>query len=194
MLLIFLDTETTGLNPDRHRTIEIAYKILDTASNRFLLSYETIVRQPLEVWAAADPESLKVNGFEWEQILEGKSERVVASEIMNDFNRLELGKKGGVFLCQNPSFDRVFFTQLIPTDLQTQSGWPYHWLDLASMYWSIQLSQDPDFPQKIKESDLSKNKIAERYGLSREASPHRAMNGVNHLFECYKALFSKKVL
>lgn len=191
MLLIFLDTETTGLNPEKHRTLEIAFKVLDTRSDHIVLSYESIVCQTAEIWAEADPESLQINGFSWEDTIKGKTEKVVASEILNDLNHLELGQKEGVFVCQNPSFDRAFFTQLINADLQTHSGWPYHWLDLASMYWGIQCTRNPNFCKEAKEVDLSKDTIAQHYGLDPEKPPHRAMNGVNHLMACYKALFSK---
>jgi oligoribonuclease len=190
MLLIFLDTETTGLDPEKHRTLEIAYKVIDSQTNRTVVSYQTLVSQPLEIWAEADPESLQFNGFTWEETLSGKQEKVVAGEILNDLNRLGLGDKGGVFICQNPSFDRAFFTQMINTELQRHNGWPYHWLDLASMYWGVRLSREPEFSKKIEEADLSKNKIAAFYGIPEEKDPHRAMNGVDHLIACYTALFS----
>lgn len=190
MYLIFLDTETTGLNPDKHRIVEIAYKVVDSISKRILVSYESIVAQPLDVWASADPESLKINGFTWEQTLHGRSENAVATEIENDFNRLELGQKGGVFICQNPSFDRAFFLQLINVDLQVGYGWPYHWLDLASMFWTVSRSNSHII---TKESDLSKNAIATYYGIPPEGEPHRAMNGVKHLMACYEAIFGSFV-
>lgn len=186
MYLIFLDTETSGLNPDKHRTLEIAYKALDSRSGKVVLSYESIVTQTADVWAEADPSSLKFTGFSWEDTLGGKTERVVADEIISDFNHLNLGAQGGVFICQNPSFDRAFFIQLISVDLQHHFGWPYHWLDLASMYWAVhRLKGRSDF----KEHDLSKDAIAQHYGIPTEPYPHRAMNGVNHLMACYQALF-----
>ena len=187
MYLIFLDTETTGLNPEKHRIIEIAYKVVDSMTQRVVVSYESIVAQPLEVWAAADPVSLTINGFTWEQTLHGQSEKVVASEIENDFHRLELGQKEGVFICQNPSFDRSFFLQLINADVQEGFGWPYHWLDLASMYWAVCLTSNAH--PITKESDLSKNSIANYYGIPPEGEPHRAINGVKHLMTCYEAIF-----
>ena len=187
MYLIFLDTETTGLNPEKHRIVEIAYKVVDSISRRVIVSYESIVAQPLEVWAAADPDSLTINGFTWEQALHGQSERVVASEIENDLNRLELGQKEGVFICQNPSFDRAFFLQLINADVQEAYEWPYHWLDLASMYWAICLTQH-EHPF-TKESEISKKAIATYYDIPPEGEPHRAMNGVKHLMACYEAIF-----
>lgn len=191
MYLIFLDTETTGLNPEKHRILEIAYKVLDTATDRVLIGYEEVIAQPAEVWAAADPQSLKVNGFDWETILGGKSEKFIASQITQDFNHLELSKRGGVFVCQNPSFDRAFFTQLINVDLQEHYGWPYHWLDLASMYWATCVREDQKKASLMKEKELSKNAIARHFGLPEEERPHRAMNGVRHLMACYQALFSE---
>lgn len=183
MLLIFLDTETTGLNPDIHRPIEIAYKIVENVTNKILINYQSKITPSREVWDAADPNSLEVNGFSFDELLGGKSEQTVASEIVNDFNHVELAKKGGVFICQNPSFDRIFFNKIISVNFQNDAKWPYHWLDLASMYWAY-------VNGKIdQEMQLSKNNIAKALGLPKEKHPHRAMNGVEHLMQCYQALF-----
>lgn len=189
MLLIFLDTETTGLNPEKHRTLEIAYRIFDSVTGKDLVRYEALISQPREIWAAADPSSIKIHGFTWENTLGYKTEKVVASEIANDLNHAGLVEKSGVFICQNPSFDRAFFSQLLNVDLQGQYHWPYHWLDLASMYWATRLLKDKTSVREMKESGLSKNNIAAHLGLPQEGLPHRAMNGVNHLIACYKALF-----
>lgn len=186
MYLIFLDTETTGLNPEKHRILEIAYKVINSMTGMVVVGNELVVAQSAEVWAAADPHSLEINHFIWEEIIKGKTERAVASEIANDLNRLGLGQKEGVFICQNPSFDRAFFLQLINADLQEQYGWPYHWLDLASMFWAA--CKDAKI---LKEASLSKDSIAAYYGIPPEESPHRAMNGVKHLIECYEAIFGK---
>ena len=191
MLLIFLDTETTGLDPEKHRTLEIAFKAIEMISGKTLISYESIVSQPAEIWAKADPESLQINGFTWEKTLGGKPEKTVAAEIINDLNHLGIAEKEASFICQNPSFDRAFFIQLIGVELQENYGWPYHWLDLASMYWAARILKDREIVGRLKESDLSKNKIAKQYGLPPEALPHRAINGVNHLISCYEAIFGK---
>ena len=191
MKLIFLDTETTGLNPEMHRTLEIAFKVVDSWTGKSVISYEAIVSQNEAVWAEADPLSLAFTGFAWEDILKGKTEMAVASEITYYLNKLSLRENGGVFICQNPSFDRAFFNQMINPDMQEHYGWPYHWLDLASMYWAIHLMQDREAALHFKESDLSKDEIAKHFGLEPEHSPHRAMNGVNHLMSCYEALFGR---
>ena len=187
MLLIFLDSETTGLDSNKHRVIEIAFKIYDSEKNRIVVSYEAVINQPASVLAEADPRSMQINGFTEELILTGKSERAVSAEIINDFNRSGIGGGSAVFICQNPSFDRIYFNQLVSVDMQTEFSWPYHWLDLASMFW---VERKGRFQ---KESEISKNAIAKSLGLGREPDPHRAMNGVTHLMECYQALFDLSI-
>lgn len=191
MLLIFLDTETNGVNPQLHRILEIAFVVVDSITGRHLLSYETLIAQPREVFASSDSESLAFTGITFEMTLGGKSEIVTTSEIITELNRIGLADQSGVFICQNPSFDRAFFSQLVDVDIQTKYGWPYHWLDLASMYLAARLIRDRTTLQTLREQGLSKDKIAAHYGLPPESKPHRAKNGVTHLMACYEAIFGK---
>ncbi len=192
MLAIFLDQETTGLDPERHKTIEIAFKIIDVSTDEVKASYESIVQQPPEVWERHDPSSIQINGFSWDMVSGGKPLEVVSNEIKQCFIQNGIMRGKAVFVCQNPSFDRAFFNHLVSVDEQEKLKWPYHWLDLASMYWAARMKiskafNDP-FPMEII---LSKDKIAEFYGLPPENKPHKAMNGVDHLILCYQALFSQ---
>lgn len=189
MLGVFLDTETNGLNSNVHSILEIAYKIVDLSNGNVKEQFHTIVAQPFEVWEKSDPNSLKINGFCWDEVEKGQSPEYISQTIINSFTNWNIRRKKAVFICQNPSFDRIFFSQLIDPDTQELLSWPYHWLDLASMYWAISMKlakqdQGP-FPW---ETGFSKDLIASHYHLPREASPHRAMNGVNHLLLCYEAV------
>ena len=189
MLGIFLDTETNGLNPRVHAVIELAFKIVDLSSGDLKAEYQTIVAQPIANWEKSDSESLKINGFTWSEINRGKRVDEIAQEIIAFFTAWGIERKKGVFICRNPSFDRAFFSQLIDPDTQERLNWPYHWLDLASMYWALSLEKakkkGSPFPWDI---GLSKDSIASYYRLPQEAKPHRAMNGVNHLILCYEAV------
>lgn len=189
MLGIFLDTETNGLNSKKHRILEIAYKIIDLSTGEDKESFNTIVSQPKEIFDKSDPESLKINGFTWHEVSFGKSEETVKQMIIQSFGRLGISRKNAVFICQNPSFDRVFFAQLIDSDFQESLQWPYHWLDLASMYWAYCMlkakEKSSPFPW---ETGVSKDLIATSLHISKEKKPHRASNGVDHLILCYKNL------
>ncbi len=193
MLAIFLDIETTGLDPQVHRTIDLAFKIVDFNSYEIIESYQSVVKQPYDEWQNHDPVSLQINGYTWDIVSLGKDPRVVSQEIIDIFNKYKIIRGNSVFICQNPAFDRVFLTQLIPIPKQEELRWPYHWLDLASMYWALLLEQcnkkNKPFPSNMT---LSKNEIAERFGIPPESSPHRAMNGVDHLMTCYEKVLNVK--
>ncbi len=187
VLGIFLDTETNGLNAFKHRVIEIAFKIVHLQTGELLDHYESIVHVSDAEWELSDKESLKVNGFKLEQVAAGKKPDVVALEITNIFQKNGIRRGSAVFICQNPSFDRIFFSQLIDPDMQEKLHWPYHWLDLASMYWVQGLQKGKTSPEKLPwNTGFSKDKIAKAYALAPEKNPHRAMNGVDHLILCYE--------
>ena len=189
MLGIFLDTETNGLDPYRHVIIEVAFKIVDMQTGAILQSYQSLVRQEKELWEKSDPESLGVNGFSFEELQNGKPSEDVEKEIKELFFKHKIKRGSSVFICQNPSFDRVFFSQLINTNAQESLLWPYHWLDLASMYWAISLTKGKADPKCLPwHTGINKDAIAKICGLAPETKPHRAANGVDHLLACYTAL------
>ncbi len=189
MLGIFLDQETSGLDSLKHRVLEIAYTIVDLATGESLATYDAIIAQPQEVWAQRDPKSIAINGFRWDMLCTGKSEQQVREDIIATFKRVGIQRGKSVFICQNPSFDRVFFSQIIDPYAQERLFWPYHWLDFASMYWALEIqrctqSKEP-IPDELK---LSKDSIAKAKQLPSEDRPHRAINGVRHLLLCYTSV------
>lgn len=189
MLGVFLDSETNGLNPRIHKILEIALQIVDLKTGTTKDEYQTVINHPFTDWEKSDQSSLKVTGFTWDEISQGKPINEVSQEIIDCLTKAGVQRKKAVFICQNPSFDRAFFGQIIDADTQETLNWPYHWLDLASMHWSLTMTkakkQMGPYPW---EAGLSKDTIASFYKLEGEKKPHRAMNGVNHLLECYKAV------
>jgi oligoribonuclease len=189
VLGIFLDTETNGLNPQKHRIIEIALQIIDVFTGEVKEHFQSVVATTEEEWKKSDPESLRVNGFKWEEVAQGVSPAAVADKISYAFLKNQIKRGEAVFICQNPSFDRIFFSQLIDVDRQEKLLWPYHWLDLASMYWAEAIRKGALGQAKYPwETGYSKDKIAMAYQLPCEVQPHRAMNGVNHLLLCYQTV------
>lgn len=189
MIGVFLDTETNGLNSQIHKIVELAFKIVDLTTGEPKEEYQTLIAPSIESWEKSDLESLRINGFTWGEVSKGKTSRHVSQTIIDIFTRHGIRRKKAVFICQNPSFDRVFFSQLIDPDTQELLSWPYHWLDLASMYWALSLQRakqkEGPFPW---ETGFSKDLIASQYKLPGEEKPHRAMNGVRHLLLCYEAV------
>ncbi|CRX38043.1 3'-5' exonuclease [Estrella lausannensis] len=190
MLAVFLDIETTGLDPARHKAIDIAMQAVDLSTLQRKGHYRSVIKHPQEVWELRDPSSTLINGFTYTDLLTGKASPHVKEEIITFFEDHEIVRGHAIFICQNPAFDRSFFSQIVDIPTQESLQWPYHWLDLASMYFALQvqesIEQGKSFPENIT---LSKNKIAERFNLPPEGQPHKALGGVNHLIECYQALF-----
>lgn len=184
VLGIFLDTETNGLNPNKHQILEIAFRIIDVENGERKDSFEALIAVTESAWANSDPESLKVNGFSWQEVMDGKTPRLVSQEIKHLFSKHKIVRGEAVFICQNPSFDRAFFSHILTTEEQEALKLPYHWLDLASMFWAVSIMQGK-YPWVL---GYTKDKIANAYHLGPEAQPHRAMNGVDHLLRCYEAV------
>jgi DNA polymerase-3 subunit epsilon/oligoribonuclease len=190
MLGVFLDTETNGLDPAVHCLIELAFKVVAMEDGKILEELQQTVSISPEQWGLSDPNSLKVNEFSFKEIAQSPSSASLSSRVIKIFQNLHIERGRAVFICQNPSFDRGFFYQIIPLNQQESLQWPYHWLDLASMHWALAIARkkkEPSFPFPW-DIGCSKDAIAKYYGLPEEAKPHRAMNGVEHLIACYKKL------
>lgn len=191
MLGIFLDSETNGLNPFVHRVIEIALKLIDLQTQKVVASYETLVYVEKEAWDLSDKTSLHINGLTYAEVSQGKKKELVSQDIQALFKENNIQRGSSFFICQNPSFDRMFFAQLINPEKQESLNWPYHWLDLASMYWAVSMRKGQKDPKCYPwVTGISKNKIADVYYLPPEQMPHRAMNGVDHLISCYQAVLA----
>ncbi len=189
MIGVFLDTETNGLNPQVHKVLEVAFKIVDLLTGEEREPFQTLIAPPFEAWERSDQESLRINGFTWSELSGAATPRQASQQIIDIFSLSGIRRKKAVFICQNPSFDRAFFSQLIDADTQELLSWPYHWLDLASMYWALAMDKAKRKEAPLPwETGLSKDSIASHYNLPGELKPHRAMNGVNHLLLCYKAV------
>jgi oligoribonuclease len=189
MLGIFLDTEANGLNAQKHKILELAYKVIDVKTGELKEEFQSVISQSKEDWEKSDPFSLKWTGFTWEEVSKGHPAAEVALCVKMSFKRLGIQRGSSVFICQNPSFDRTFFSQLIDADEQEFLLWPYHWLDLASMYWAESIRRGKQNPNQFPwVTGFSKDKIAAFHQLPSESQPHRAMNGVNHLLLCYQTV------
>lgn len=189
MFGIFLDIETTGLDPYKHRAIDIAFIIVDLLTGELKNKFTSLIKHPEDVWNNRDLNSMEINGYSWEQIASGKDPAEVGKEMMKIFTDEGIVRGKAVFICQNPAFDRSFFNQLVDVYTQESLNWPYHWLDLASMYWALTVQKSIEENRPLGQTlNLSKNEIAKKYQLPPEATPHHALNGVIHLIKCYSAV------
>ena len=191
MYAIFLDIETTGLDPFQHRPIDLAFQVFDLNKEVVVAKYQQIIFYPENIWDAHDPKSIQMNGYSYEMVCKGKVGDEVSNEVIDLLTSLDIKRGNSFFICQNPAFDRAFFDHIVPVYTQEMLNWPYHWLDLASMHWSVYLREIKSSGREMPTSiNLSKNSIGKVFGIPEESEPHRAMNGVEHLLKCYQAVVS----
>ena len=189
MFGIFLDTEANGLDPKVHRLIEVAYTVIDLLTGTEISSYHSVIFQDEKTFEQSNMESLKVNGFTYDEVKKGKFEKEILKDILVNFKKFKLSNENAIFICQNPSFDRIFLSQIVDVETQNLENWPYHWLDLASMFFSISMKNYKDDKNFLPwEIGLSKDSIASFYKIPKEKKPHKAKNGVAHLLLCYKTI------
>lgn len=187
MIGIFLDTETNGLDFYQNKILEIAFCLVDLTTNEILREFSSCILLSKEEFSKSNPQSLYINGFTYEMVQQGKPIEEVIKEIKKIFHQFKIRRSNALFICQNPSFDRGFFSQILSAYEQEQIDLPYHWLDFASMFYSLALTNG----KKPWEVGFSKDKIAKYLDLNQEVRPHRAMNGVKHLLDCYLSLIRK---
>jgi oligoribonuclease len=185
MFGIFIDIEANGLDVNIHYPIDLAFKIIYLESLQIIDEYSSVVFLTEDAWKDSNSASLNVNGYNYNTISQGATIRQIKTDVIGIFEKNHITRDNSVFVGQNPSFDRVFFSKIIPTMLQESLLWPYRWLDLSSMFYAFKYMKHS---QRVKISDLSKDHIAQHFGIEEEEKPHTAERGVNHLLQCYRAL------
>ena len=107
--LIYLDTETTGLDPHQHQVWEIAWAVDHGPVN---------VIQVHHSLSCADPVALKMNGYldRWEGVCEAGTE-----------TRLRDRLRGATLVCSNPSFDEAFLRER-----WRETPWHHRKIDIAT--------------------------------------------------------------
>lgn len=183
MNIIFIDIETNGLDYNVHVPIEIAMLIANQQQPHNIISYHTKIRCTKSQWNKSCQESLDVNKFTYANLLNCPTIQDTMENFTHIFRNNEINKHNSVFMCQNPSFDRPFFHKIISTDMCKKLNLPYHWLDLASMFWFKNTSKTCVGNISIKKDD-----IAKELGIPPEKKPHSAYDGAKHLMDCYNAL------
>lgn len=194
---IFIDIETNGLDSYNNVPLEICVSIYELHNMVCITEYQSMLFCSERTWIMdSDPKALLINGITFEEVKDAKTYNEVCEDLTEIFLSHEIDKTNSVFICQNPSFDRGFFNHIMPVDIQQELELPYHWLDLASMYWARTIDVNKpvnghNLPGLVR---LSKDAIASYLGIPFEIKPHRATNGVHHLIECYQALMYNRSL
>lgn len=156
--LIFLDTETTGLESELHEVWEIAWAINDSPIHTSVVPHSNLT---------ADPKALEMNDYH---------ERVKQEGAPLFDLRTKIALTGNTIVGANPAFDAAFLRKRWGV-----APWHYRMIDVESMALGI-LSYD-----RPKGLASIANDLAER-GYSMPIPDHSAGKDVEVVREVYKAL------
>lgn len=129
--LIWIDLEMTGLDPLKHRIIEVAAILTDWDFTE-IASYHAIVKQPTKVIEEMEawPKAQHAKTGLIEQIPDGKNEKVVEREIIDLIEKHCL--KPVILAGNSVHFDRRFIIKYWP---KLESMLHYRILDVSS--WKV---------------------------------------------------------
>ena len=174
--LVFLDLETTGLDPSRHEILEIGAIRVDGESFHETARLE--LRVLPERIEAADPDALAMNGYSpatWRDALPLKTALSSLSPLLD----------GCQLAGHNVCFDRSFLEAAWRRTGVTPPKMDHHILDTASLAW-------PLLGAGIVDS-LSLSTVCRRFGISTERS-HRALSDAERSLKLARVLLPVDIL
>lgn len=176
MDLVFVDVETTGLDPERHELIEVAavrvhphtLEPIDHASARV---------RPGRL-ADADPRALEVNGYTDEAWRDAVTLQAALRQVAPLLD-------GAVVAGHNVGFDWAFLSRGFARAGLPLPAVDYHRVDTASLAWPLLAAAEID--------SLSLDAVCAALGLSRP-SPHRALADALASLEVARRLRDRSLL
>ena len=167
--LLFLDTETTGLDPEVHEIIEFAGILTSPDGKTVLHRYEArLAPQHIET---ATPIALQVNGYTPEGWSPEKC--VPRAEFLEKVQALSFNT---TVVAHNAPFDIGFLKKLYAPN------WDHHVVDTCVLAW-------PLLYKGVVHSVSLKN-MAALFGL-KQPSPHRAMTDTDVCREVFLKLMER---
>jgi DNA polymerase-3 subunit epsilon len=126
--LVFVDCETTGLDPARHELVEVA--AIRVSPQTLAVQIEIAMRVRPDRIDDADPESLRIVGFSEE----AWSDALPLDEAMA---QLEPVLDNAMLAGHNVAFDRSFLDAAWTRVGHRPDNLDYHLLDTATMAWPL---------------------------------------------------------
>lgn len=186
--MLILDTECSGLRPERHSILSIGALDFRNPDNRFY--------GECRVWNGAEimDDALAVNGFTHEQATDPNKQSeadLVAAFLVWSQDLPERTLTG-----QNVSYDR---NMLMAAAERTHQNWnlAYRTVDVHTLAWMhmVKANGVPPIDEEHKRSRLNSKAILNYCGLPKEPDPHNALTGALwHAEVTSRLLYDRKLL
>lgn len=175
--LAFVDIETTGFDKEKHEIIELGLVLVrqlgdDGKEFEVIGEYEYKIKP--EHIETADPQSLKVNGYD-------EGQWIFASSLKDVMKVFAEQTENAIFTAHNLTFDYSFIEEAFKkTGIENKMFYPK--LDTISMAYAKLHAN-----QKVEKFRLQK--LCEHFGIE-NSKAHTALADARALFEVYKCLMS----
>jgi len=186
--MLIVDTECSGLVPERHSLLSIGALDFRNPDNRFY--------GECRVWEGAEimDEALAVNGFTHAQATD--QDKQSEAELITAFLAWSQDLPERTLTGQNVPYDR---SMLRAAAQRASLNWnlAYRTVDVHSLAWMhiVKSSGIPPVDEEHRRSKLNSPVILQYCGLPKEADPHNAMTGALwHAEVASRLLYDKKLL
>lgn len=186
--MLVIDTECSGMSPERDSILSIGALDLQNPDNRFY--------GECRIWDGAhiNDEALAVNGFSEAEARDPKKKS--ESDLVREFLEWSKDLSNRTLAGQNPSFDRDFLQAAahrshLPWDLAHRTIDTH---TLCYMHITKQGTPPPIDPEHHR-SALDLDAILNYCGIPDEPTPHNALTGaLSHAEVISRLLYDKKLL
>lgn len=186
--MLIIDTECSGLRPERHSILSIGALDFRNPDNRFYGECRT--------WDGAEvmEEALEVNGFIMEEATD--SEKQTEAELIEAFLAWSQDLPERTLTGQNVAYDKGM---LMAAAERAKANWnfAYRTVDVHSLCWMhiVTHKGEPPVDEEHKRSALNSASILKYCGLPKEPDPHNALTGALwHAEVTSRLLYSRKLL
>ncbi|OHA59443.1 MAG: hypothetical protein A2589_01085 [Candidatus Vogelbacteria bacterium RIFOXYD1_FULL_46_19] len=178
--LAFIDVETTGFDPERHEIIELGCVVAkqsestDNQGAKLQVLHELEYKIQPQNLAAADPQALRINGYNEADWLFGVS----LEQALTD---LSAKVEGATFVAHNVIFDWNFVSRAF-SKTGVKNTMHYGKLDTLSIAFALLYRED-----RVQSFKLES--LAEFFGVKNEKA-HTALADARATMEIYKKMLS----
>lgn len=175
--LAFVDIETTGLDRRKHEIIELGLvlvKQLGEEGREFEVIGEYEYKIKPEHIETADPQSLKINGYD-------EGQWIFASSLADAMRDFAAKTKDAIFVAHNITFDYPFIEEAMQkVGVEDQMFYPK--IDTISLAYA-------KLHKNLKAEKFRLQKLCEFFGVQNPKA-HTALADAQTLFEVYKHLMN----
>lgn len=186
--MLVIDTECSGLRPERHSILSIGAIDFRNPDNRFY--------GECRVWEGAhiNDEALAINGFTPEEAVNPTKQS--EAELVAAFLDWSQDLPERTLTGQNVSYDR---SMLMAAAERAHLNWnlAYRTIDVHSLCWMhmVQANGIPPVDLEHRRSMLNSKAILNYCGLDKEPDPHNALTGALwHAEVTSRLLYNRKLL